>query len=98
MQRQLHDLGFRIIMATGDNERTARAVATRLGIDATIVMPTTAPFTKVSHTASHGATVMQEGNTLAESTVIVTTRSPEPCARCATSATRFSSSARASAR
>jgi len=29
----LHKLGFRIIMATGDNERTARAVAARLGID-----------------------------------------------------------------
>ncbi|MBL8439516.1 MAG: heavy metal translocating P-type ATPase [Zoogloeaceae bacterium] len=29
----LHQLGFRIIMATGDNERTARAVAARLGID-----------------------------------------------------------------
>ncbi|MBA5775524.1 copper-translocating P-type ATPase [Stappia sp. F7233] len=29
----LHELGFRIIMATGDNERTARAVAARLGID-----------------------------------------------------------------
>lgn len=31
--RELHELGFRIIMATGDNERTARAVAARLGID-----------------------------------------------------------------
>jgi Cu+-exporting ATPase len=31
--RALHELGFRIIMATGDNERTARAVAGRLGID-----------------------------------------------------------------
>ncbi|MGX7953099.1 copper-transporting P-type ATPase [Tsuneonella sp. HG249] len=31
--RALHELGFRIIMATGDNERTARAVAARLGID-----------------------------------------------------------------
>ncbi|MDH3665490.1 MAG: heavy metal translocating P-type ATPase [Paracoccaceae bacterium] len=31
--RELHDLGFRIIMATGDNERTAKAVAGRLGID-----------------------------------------------------------------
>lgn len=30
--RLLHDLGLRIIMATGDNERTARAVASRLGI------------------------------------------------------------------
>lgn len=31
--RQLHEAGLRIIMATGDNERTARAVAQRLGID-----------------------------------------------------------------
>ncbi|NOX82769.1 MAG: copper-translocating P-type ATPase [Alphaproteobacteria bacterium] len=31
--KALHKLGFRIIMATGDNERTARAVADRLGID-----------------------------------------------------------------
>ncbi len=30
---ELHQLGFRIIMATGDNERTAKAVAARLGID-----------------------------------------------------------------
>jgi Cu+-exporting ATPase len=29
----LHSLGLKIIMATGDNERTARAVAARLGID-----------------------------------------------------------------
>ncbi|MCB1522413.1 MAG: HAD-IC family P-type ATPase, partial [Hyphomicrobiaceae bacterium] len=31
--KALHDLGFRIIMATGDNARTAQAVAGRLGID-----------------------------------------------------------------
>ncbi|MEF2552385.1 heavy metal translocating P-type ATPase [Aurantimonas sp. A2-1-M11] len=31
--RALHDSGMRIVMATGDNERTARAVAVRLGID-----------------------------------------------------------------
>tara|TARA_R110002110_G_C13465503_1_gene719019 strand:+ start:1989 stop:4301 length:2313 start_codon:yes stop_codon:yes gene_type:complete len=31
--KALHELGFRIIMATGDNERTASAVAARLGID-----------------------------------------------------------------
>ncbi|WP_423970073.1 copper-transporting P-type ATPase [Aurantiacibacter gilvus] len=31
--KALHALGLRIIMATGDNERTARAVAARLGID-----------------------------------------------------------------
>ena len=29
----LHALGFRVVMATGDSERTARAVAGRLGID-----------------------------------------------------------------
>ncbi|MXN63628.1 heavy metal translocating P-type ATPase [Stappia sp. GBMRC 2046] len=31
--RALHELGLTIIMATGDNERTARAVAGKLGID-----------------------------------------------------------------
>jgi len=31
--KALHELRFRIVMATGDNERTARAIAGRLGID-----------------------------------------------------------------
>lgn len=31
--KALHGLGFRIIMATGDNERTAKAIGARLGID-----------------------------------------------------------------
>jgi Cu+-exporting ATPase len=31
--RELHAQGLRIIMATGDNQRTAEAVAARLGID-----------------------------------------------------------------
>ena len=31
--RALHESGLKIIMATGDNERTARAVASQLGID-----------------------------------------------------------------
>ena len=31
--KALHGLGLRIIMATGDNERTAQAIGTRLGID-----------------------------------------------------------------
>jgi Cu+-exporting ATPase len=31
--RTLHDLGMRIIMLTGDNEKTARTVAEKLGID-----------------------------------------------------------------
>lgn len=31
--KALHEEGFRVVMATGDNERTAKAVAGRLGID-----------------------------------------------------------------
>ena len=31
---KLHELGLKIVMATGDNETTAKAVAARLGIDA----------------------------------------------------------------
>ena len=31
--RELHAQGLRVIMATGDNERTAQAVASKLGID-----------------------------------------------------------------
>jgi Cu+-exporting ATPase len=31
--RALHDLGLRIIMLTGDNEKTAKVVAEKLGID-----------------------------------------------------------------
>ncbi len=31
--KDLHELGFRVIMATGDNERTANAIGARLGID-----------------------------------------------------------------
>jgi threonine dehydratase len=39
----------------------------RLGVDTTIVMPTTAPFTKIRHTRGHGARVELAGRTLAES-------------------------------
>ncbi|TGQ40608.1 heavy metal translocating P-type ATPase [Mesorhizobium sp. M00.F.Ca.ET.216.01.1.1] len=31
--KALHDSGLKIVMATGDNERTAKAIAARLGID-----------------------------------------------------------------
>ena len=38
----LHGLGLRIVMITGDNERTAKAIAARLGIDEVVaeVLPT----------------------------------------------------------
>ncbi|TIM21945.1 MAG: HAD family hydrolase, partial [Mesorhizobium sp.] len=31
--KALHERGLKIIMATGDNERTAKAIASKLGID-----------------------------------------------------------------
>lgn len=39
--RALHDLGLKIAMITGDNQRTARAIAARLGVDEVVaeVMP-----------------------------------------------------------
>lgn len=55
-----------VAMSAGNHAQGVAYHAGRLGIPATIVMPTSAPFTKVAHTASHGATVIQEGATLAQ--------------------------------
>lgn len=57
-----------VAMSAGNHAQGVAYHAGRLGIDATIVMPTSAPFTKVTHTASHGARVLQEGKTLPETT------------------------------
>lgn len=69
------------LLTLGDDERSngvvaasagnhAQAVAYhggRLGIDTTIVMPVTAPFSKVTHTEQLGATVVIAGETVSES-------------------------------
>ncbi len=34
--RELHDMGIRVIMLTGDNERTAKAIADKVGVDEAI--------------------------------------------------------------
>src|ERR687884_66393 len=57
-----------VIAASAGNHAQAVAYhARRLGIPTTIVMPATTPHVKVTATAAHGACVMLEGETLAES-------------------------------
>ena len=55
-----------VAMSAGNHAQGVAYHAGRLGIPATIVMPTSAPFTKVTHTAAHGASVEQHGSTLSE--------------------------------
>jgi len=74
--KRLHDLGVRVIMATGDNEKTARAVAAELGIDE--VLPEMSPEDKhreVQRLQKEGRVVAMAGDgindapALAEATV-----------------------------
>jgi len=55
-----------IAMSAGNHAQGVAYHAGRLGIPATIVMPSFTPNTKVSHTRGHGAHVVLIGNTLAE--------------------------------
>ena len=55
-----------VAMSAGNHAQGVAYHAGRLGIPATIVMPGSAPFTKVTQTAAHGADVEQHGSTLAE--------------------------------
>jgi threonine dehydratase len=55
-----------IAMSAGNHAQGVAYHAGRLGIPATIVMPSFTPNTKVTHTRNHGATVVLHGNTLAE--------------------------------
>jgi threonine dehydratase len=55
-----------IAMSAGNHAQGVAYHAGRLGIPATIVMPSFTPNTKVTHTRGHGARVVLLGNTLAE--------------------------------
>jgi threonine dehydratase len=55
-----------VAMSAGNHAQAVSYHATRLGIDATIVMPTTTPFVKVQRTRELGATVVLRGDGLAD--------------------------------
>ncbi len=55
-----------IAMSAGNHAQAVAYHASRLAIPATIVMPVTTPFVKVKATEAHGATVVLDGETLAE--------------------------------
>jgi threonine dehydratase len=55
-----------IAMSAGNHAQGVAYHAGRLGIPATIVMPSFTPNTKVEHTRGHGARVVLHGDTLAE--------------------------------
>lgn len=55
-----------VAMSAGNHAQGVAYHAGRLDIPATIVMPTSAPFTKVTQTAVHGARVIQEGAALTQ--------------------------------
>ncbi|HTV38266.1 MAG TPA: threonine ammonia-lyase [Xanthobacteraceae bacterium] len=58
-----------IAMSAGNHAQAVAYHARRLSIPATIVMPVTTPFVKVKATQAHGATVILDGETLAEAQV-----------------------------
>jgi threonine dehydratase len=55
-----------ICMSAGNHAQAVACQAQRLGIPATVVMPVTTPFVKVKATEAYGATVLLDGETLAE--------------------------------
>ncbi len=58
-----------IAMSAGNHAQAVALHATRLGIPSTIVMPEFTPFVKVAATKAYGATVILEGETVAEAGV-----------------------------
>jgi threonine dehydratase len=55
-----------IAMSAGNHAQAVAYHASRLGIPATIVMPVTTPFVKVEATQMHGASVVLDGETVAD--------------------------------
>src|ERR1700716_3411131 len=55
-----------IAMSAGNHAQAVAYHAARLGIPAVIVMPKGSPNTKIKNTRVHGATVLLEGESLAE--------------------------------
>lgn len=55
-----------VTLSAGNHAQAVACHARRLGIPATIVMPRTTPFTKVASTEAFGATVVLEGESVAE--------------------------------
>src|SRR5262245_13021662 len=55
-----------IAMSAGNHAQAVAYHAARLSIPATIVMPVTTPIVKVEATQAHGATIVLEGETVAE--------------------------------
>jgi threonine dehydratase len=58
-----------IAMSAGNHAQAVAYHGARLGIPVTIVMPVTTPYVKVAATRSHGATVVLDGETVAEAQV-----------------------------
>ena len=55
-----------IAMSAGNHAQSVAYHAARLGISTHIVMPVTTPFVKIAATEQHGASVVLEGETVAE--------------------------------
>lgn len=60
-----------IALSAGNHAQPVAYFAGRMGVKATIVMPVTAPFTKVEHSRRYGARVLQHGLTLQEGQALV---------------------------
>jgi threonine dehydratase len=56
-----------IAISAGNHAQAVACHASRLGIAATIIMPTFTPFTKIERTQAYGARVVLEGETLNDS-------------------------------
>ena len=75
-----------VAMSAGNHAQAVARHATRLGIDATIVMPATTPFVKVHRTEVLGARIVLLGDGLAEATAEAG-GSPRPRAACSSTPT-----------